>query len=166
MATSSATPFADDFDLITYNVKKHQKLMLNVQQKAESMGLTFKPSKFRSLSIQAGKVTDTKFFLMDGRGEEKVYWKTMEDDPHKFLADNFTFLKDKLKVKLANLDKSTVRGEYKVTVYTLSPVSLLSPQYPQDTCLITWPGSFSSPGSPSLPVESQTLASSILDFLD
>ena len=64
-----STPFADDFDLITNNVKKHQKLMLNVQQKAESMGLTFKPSKCRSLSIQAGKVTDTKFFLMDGSGE-------------------------------------------------------------------------------------------------
>ena len=52
----------------------------------------------------------------------------MEDDPHKFLgsniterntpADHFTFLKDKLEVKLANLDKSTVRGEYKVAVYS------------------------------------------------
>ena len=102
--------------------------MLDVQQKAESMGLTFKPSKFRSLSIQAGKVTDTKFFLLAGNGSDKVYLKTMEDDPHTFLgsniterntpADHFDFLKDKLEVKLVNLDKTLVRGEYKLAVYS------------------------------------------------
>ena len=101
--------------------------MLDVQQKAESMGLTFKPSKCRSLSIQSGKITDAKFFLLDGAGVNKVYLKTMEDDPHKFLgsniterntpADHFKFLKDKLEVKLENLNKTVVRGEYKVAVY-------------------------------------------------
>ena len=123
-----STLFADDFDLISNHVKKHLKLMLDVQQKAESMGLTFKPSKCRSLSIQAGKVTDTKFFLLDGNGVNKVYLKTMEDDPHKFLgsniterntpADHFEFLKNKLKNKLENLDKTLVRGEYKLAVYS------------------------------------------------
>ena len=50
-------PFADDFDLISNHVKKHQNLMLDIQKKAESIGLNFKASKCRSLSIQGGKVT-------------------------------------------------------------------------------------------------------------
>ena len=108
------TPFADDFDLITNNCKKHQKLQLDVQRKAESMGLCFKPSKCRSLSIKRGQVNgEHKFFLLTGGGEE-VSLKTKEDDPHKFLgshitnfnspADHFNFLKSKLEEKLANLD--------------------------------------------------------------
>ena len=96
-----STPFADDVDLISNHVKKHQNLMLDIQKKAESMGLTFKPSKCRSLSIQGGKVTAIKFFLLAGSGE-KVFLNNMEDDPHKFLgsiitrsnspADHFNFL--------------------------------------------------------------------------
>ena len=123
-----SNPFADDFDRITNHIKKRQKLMLEVQVKAQSMGLTFKPSKCRSLSSQAGKVTDTKFFLLAGNRVDKVFLKTMEDGPHKFLgsyiterntpADYFAFLKDKLKTKLANLDKTEVRGEYKIAVYS------------------------------------------------
>ena len=50
-----STPFADDFDLSSNHVKKHQNLMLDIQKKAESMGLTFEPSKCRSLSIKGGK---------------------------------------------------------------------------------------------------------------
>ena len=52
----------------------------------------------------------------------------MEDDPHKFLgsnithknspADHFIFLKGKLDEKLTNLDKTLVRGEYKVAIYS------------------------------------------------
>ena len=92
------------------------------------MGLTFKPSKCQSLSIQGGKVTDIKFFLLDGNGE-KVVLNNMEDNPHKFLgstitknnspAYHFTFLKEKLESKLTNLDKSEVRGEYKLAVYSI-----------------------------------------------
>ena len=124
------TPFADDFDLITNNCKKHQKLQVDVQRKAESMGLCFKPSKCRSLSIKRGQVDgEQKFFLLTGDGEE-VFLKTMEDDPHKFLgshitnlntpADHFNFLKSKLEEKLSNLDQTLVRGEYKVAIQLLS----------------------------------------------
>ena len=91
------------------------------------MGLTFKPSKCQSLSIQGGKVTDIKFFLLDGNGE-KVFLNNMEDDPHKFLgstitrsnspADHFSFLKEKLECKLENLNETRVRGEYKIAVYS------------------------------------------------
>ena len=71
------TPFADDFNLLSWHLSKHQKLMLEVQKKAQSMGLTFKPSKCRSLSIKSGKVVgDCKFYLMDGNGE-KIFLKTM-----------------------------------------------------------------------------------------
>ena len=38
-------PFADDFELITNHKTRHQKLQNEVQQKAETMGLSFKPSK-------------------------------------------------------------------------------------------------------------------------
>ena len=114
--------------MITNNLKKHQKLQLDVQRKAESMGLTFKPSKCRSLSIKAGRVDgDCTFFLQAGN-REKALLATMEDDPHKFLgstithkntpADHFAFLKGKLDEKLTNLDKTLVRGKYKVAIYT------------------------------------------------
>ena len=122
------TPFADDFDLISSNLTRHQKLQSEVQMKAESMGLTFKPSKYRSLSIKGGRVSsDCKFFLLAGNGE-KAFLKTMEDDPHKFLgstithrnspADHFAFLKEKLEEKLSNVDKTLVRGEYKMAIYS------------------------------------------------
>ena len=123
-----STPFADDFDLVTNDVRKHQKLQLDVQRKAESMGLCFKPTKCRSLSIKRGRVAgEQQFYLRAGNGE-KAFLKTMEDDPHKFLgshisnanspADHFNFLKEKLEEKLNNLESSLVRGEYKVAVYS------------------------------------------------
>ena len=122
-----STPFADDFDLISNHIKKYHNLMLDIQKKAESMGLTFKSSKCRSLSIQGGKFTDIKFFLLDGSGE-KVFLNNMEDDPHNFMgssitrsnspADHFTFLKQKLECKLNKLNETKVRGEYKIAVYS------------------------------------------------
>ena len=114
--------------MISNNFPRHQKLQVEVQKKAESMGLTFKPSKCRSLSIKGGRVSsDCTFFLLDGNGE-KVFLKTMEDDPHKFLgstithmnspADHLLFLKGKLEEKLSNVDSTLVRGEYKVAIYS------------------------------------------------
>lgn len=51
----------------------------------------------------------------------------LESDPHKFLGcimtnnntaqDHLNFLKDKLGTKLANVDKTKVRGEFKVAIY-------------------------------------------------
>ena len=90
--------------------------------------MTFKPSKCRSISIKSGNVVDDcKFFLVDGNSD-KIFLKTMEDDPQKFLgstithrntaADHFTFLKEKLEEKLTNLGETEVRGEYKIAVYS------------------------------------------------
>ena len=83
-------PFADDFEIITADKGKHQKLQDEIQQKATSMGLTFKPSKCRSLSICSGKPKPVLFYLTDPAGI-KVELKTLEADPHKFLGCTMTF---------------------------------------------------------------------------
>ena len=121
-------PFADDFELISNNKTKHQKLQDEVQLKATSMGLTFKPSKCRSLSLVAGKPQPVTFTLTDPNTGTEVELKTLESDPHKFLGcimthnntpqDHLKFLLDKLNAKLSNIDKTKVRGEFKVAVYT------------------------------------------------
>ena len=73
--------------------------------KAEAMGLTFKPSKCRTLSIQGGSVKSCMFYLLDKDGA-RTPLATMEDDPTKFLGSSLNhrntlenhhkFLQDKL----------------------------------------------------------------------
>ena len=121
-------PFADDFELISNNQKLHQKLQDDIQVKATSMGLTFRPDKCKSLSLVRGKPKPVVFTMTDPRSGQKVDLKTLEDDPHKFLGyvmtyhnkpkDHMDFLKTKLTSKLENLDMTAVRAEYKVAVYT------------------------------------------------
>ena len=92
------------------------------------MGLVFKPSKCRSLSLCGGKPTPVSFYLTDLSSGEKVQLKTLESDPHKFLGcimtfantahDHLVFLKEKLTNKLENLDKTLVRTEFKMAIYT------------------------------------------------
>ena len=75
--------------------------------------------------------------MLDPTTNEKVELKTLEDDPHKFLGavvthlntpqDHCNFLKKKINQKLENLDKTRVRGEYKLAVY--SRYILLSLRY-------------------------------------
>ena len=86
------------------------------------MGLTFKASKCRSLSILSGRPKPVEFFLTDPNTNLPVSLKTLESDSHKFLGavvtlhntaqDRLKFLSDKLDKKLSNLDMSSVRGEY------------------------------------------------------
>ena len=86
------TPFADDFNLISSNHKRHQKLISAVVEKAETMGLSFKHSKCRSLSIQNGSPTNVKFVLKSSEETgEKVYISTVHDNPHKFLGATVTY---------------------------------------------------------------------------
>ena len=77
------------------------------------MGLTFKPSKCRSLSICRGKPKPVLFYLTGPVSGSKVALKTLEDDPFKFLTstvtfynnhqDHLIFLKEKITYKLSNL---------------------------------------------------------------
>jgi len=121
-------PFADDFELISNNKTKHQRLQDEIQVKATSMGLTFKPSKCRSFSLVSGRPQPVAFSLTDPSNGIEVELKTLESDPHKFLGcvmthkntpqDHMNFLKDKLNIKLKNIDETKVRGEFKVAIYT------------------------------------------------
>ena len=118
--------FADNFETITNNKKHHQILVDKTQEKASTMGLTYKTSKCRTLSNQASRVSSTKFYPKDKQGNALPI-STLEDDPAKFLGaflthrntpvDHASFLNNKL-VKLANLDKTEVRGKLKVAVYS------------------------------------------------
>ena len=54
-------PFADDFNLITRDIRKHRKLMARLHELTSSMGLKLKPRKCRSLSVKAGKSQEENF---------------------------------------------------------------------------------------------------------
>ena len=122
------TPFADDFNLITRNTTFHQSLVSDVQQKIQSMGLILKPSKCRALTIQEGKVTKVHFKLDDKETGACVSIATVEEKPMKFLGSEvtaqntphamFAAIHSKLEKKLKNIDASTLRGEYKVNIYS------------------------------------------------
>ena len=124
-------PFADDFEIITNDKRKHQKLQNDIQKKCQTLGLVLKPSKCRSLSVSSGKPSNVSFSLWDFTDEnnhKQVNLKTLEDDPFKFLgsritfrntaADHFELLSELLETKLSNLDQCLVRGEYKVAIYS------------------------------------------------
>ena len=101
---------------------KHRKLVADIESKATSMGLYFKPSKCRSLSLVSGKPTNIAFYLSTQTPINSVI-----THPHKFLgssitptcspSDNFSHLREKLEEKLMNVDKAKCRGEFKLAVY-------------------------------------------------
>ena len=122
------TPFADDFNIVSKNKRLHQKLINEVVKKAETMGLNFKPSKCRSLSICGGSSKNVNFVLKEGReGKLAVHIDTVHTNPHKFLGatvtinntpkEYFNILKTILTDKLNNIDRSLVKGEHKLAIY-------------------------------------------------
>ena len=123
------TPFADDFNIISNNIIKHQKLVSDIEEKATSMGLTFKPSKCRSLSIVSGKPQEKPVFLRNtsGNNTTPVLVNSVITHPLKFLGsvitptcspqDYFREMKSKMEEKLSNIDNAKCRGEYKLAVY-------------------------------------------------
>ena len=122
----NTTPFADDFNIISNNSIKHQQLVSDVENKLKSMGLVLKAHKCRSLSIKGGKVTNIPFNLHTTSGEALQILSVIEK-PMKFLGSelaennspNAMFVKifTKLENKLENINKSTLRGEYKANIY-------------------------------------------------
>ena len=119
-------PFADDFNIISRNSTKHQQLVKDVEIKLKSIGLTLKAPKCRSLSIQGGKISNISFSL-DNSGNPVNILSVLEK-PMKFLGsevtgDNsqsamFASMKTKIETKLENINKSTLRGEYKLNIYS------------------------------------------------
>ena len=121
------TPFADDFNLITRNKSMHQVLVTDIENKIKSMGLVLKPKKCRALSIESGKVKHIPFTLKEEDGKDFTI-DSVIDKPLKFLGSvisgnnspsaMFAEIFSKLENKLTNIDKSTLRGEYKLNIYT------------------------------------------------
>ena len=122
------TPFADDFNLISRDKKLHQNLISEIIKKTKSMGLSFKPSKCRSLSICSGQAKSVTFVMTNSAGKE-IHIDTVHQRPMKFLGSNishvnspyeyFDQLHKTLSEKLDNIDNSKVRGEHKLAVYEL-----------------------------------------------
>ena len=120
------TPFADDFNVISRNSTKHQQLVSDVERKLKSMGLVLKAPKCRSLSLTSGKATNIVFNLATAT-EEPLPILSILEKPMKFLGSEvtedssphamFASIYLKLKTKLENINKSTLRGEYKANIY-------------------------------------------------
>ena len=121
------TPFADDFNILTRDKSLHQQIVTDVQNKLKTMGLALKPRKCCSLSIIHGKTAKDPFFLHNNDGQPMVI-ASVEDEPMTFLcsevagvnspsemADQITL---KLRNKLENIDRSTLRGEFKANIYS------------------------------------------------
>ena len=121
-----STPFADDFNIISKNITMHQKLVTDVEKKIRTMGLVLKPRKCRALSIKSGKAEIINFHLTDEKGD-KVNISSVLVNPLKFLgailaesntpSARFELIHQKLKTKLENIDKSSVRGEYTLDMH-------------------------------------------------
>ena len=116
------TPFADDFNLLTREKGIHQILLSDIEEKIKSMGFILKPTKCRYLSIEKGKVENIKFKLMNYETDSVI------DRLIKFIGSvvgavntpsaMFVEIMSKLKTKLENISKSTLRGEFKLNIYT------------------------------------------------
>ena len=122
----STTPFADDFNIISRNSTKHQQLVKDVETKLKTMGLVLKAPKCRSLSITGGKTSNIHFTLNNSGSEVKILFvleKNMKFLESEVTGDSsksamFASMKLKLETKLENIHKSTLRGEYKLKIYS------------------------------------------------
>ena len=121
------TPFADDFNIITRDKSLHQQVVNDVENKIKSMGLVIKPKKCRSLSIVNGK-TMKHPFVLHNKDKHPIVIASVVDEPMKFLGSEIAGVNTpsemaasitlKLKTKLENIDRSTLRGEYKANIYS------------------------------------------------
>ena len=81
----NTTPFADDHNVISNNIRQHQALVTDVENKLQSMGLVMKTPKCRSLSIQSGKMTNIKFYLQTNSKHTIPIYSVLKK-PMKFLG--------------------------------------------------------------------------------
>ena len=116
-----STPFANDFNVITTNSRTHQRILKNVKKYAKTMNLNLEPAKCKSLPISSGSSKIVKIKLSDLNIDSII------NSPEKFLGtqitftgkqnDIFTYIKDAI-TSMDNIDKSLIRGEYKLKVYS------------------------------------------------
>ena len=113
-------PYADDFCLITADLRTHKKLISEIHNNINSMGMKLKPSKCRSLSIQAGISKDFPFHI----GNSRI--PSIRDQEQKFLGrllffsgkseETFKLVHDTLKDALERIEACLIRSEYKLWI--------------------------------------------------
>ena len=116
-------PYADDFCLITTDLRTHRRLLSQISEKINTMGLKIKPSKCRSFSLKSGSPSKIYFKI-----EENVI-PSIADEEQKFLGrllffsgkseECFKYLKETITTKLDNLDSTAIRSEFKLEIYKM-----------------------------------------------
>ena len=114
-------PYADDFCIITTDLRKHQKIIHTVDNYTQSMGMKLKPSKCRSFSVQSGKPSIVNFKI----GENLI--PSIFHEEQKFLgkllffsgksSETFNYMKNELKTRLDRINETEIRQEYKLWIY-------------------------------------------------
>ena len=97
--------------------------MNQVAQQINSMGMKIKASKCRSFSLTSGKPSKIKFNF---EGSEIP---SIANEEQKFLGrilfyngkseECFSLLKETIQTKLENLNKTSIRNEYKLEIYQM-----------------------------------------------
>ena len=114
-------PYADDFCLITTNMRTQQKIISQLNSHIQSMGMELKPSKCRTFSIKSGKSSQTSFHI----GDMEIPSIAVEEQ--KFLGkvifftgksqETLDYFKSVIKKKLSHIDNTMIRSEYKMWIY-------------------------------------------------
>ena len=96
-------PYADDFCLITTDLRKHQKIQNELKSKIESMGMRLKPAKCRSFSIRSGVPSRINFTIGETEipnifQEEQKFLGKLLFPPGK-LIDLFDYIKSEFEKK-------------------------------------------------------------------
>jgi len=111
-------PYADNFCLITTDLRKHQKIQNEIKSKIESMGMRLKPAKCRSLSTRSGLPSRINFTIGETeipnifQEEQKFLGKLLF--PAGKLSDAFNYIKSEFEKRLININALLIRDEYKV----------------------------------------------------
>ena len=111
-------PYADDFCLLTTNLRTHQKMINRINSNITSMGMKLKPSKCRGFSVCSGRASDISFHI----GDNVI--PSIRDEEQKFLGkllffsgkqeDNLSLIETTFKEGMDRIQKSEVRSEYKL----------------------------------------------------
>ena len=114
-------PYADDFCLITTNMRTQQKLINQLNSHIQSMGMKLKPSKCRTFSLKSGKPSQTSFHI----GDNDIPSIAVEEQ--KFLGkvvffsgkslETLDYFKSTFLNRLSFIDNTMVRPEYKMWIY-------------------------------------------------
>ena len=115
-------PYADNFCLITTDMRSHKRLVAEIHSHINSMGMSLKPSKCRSFSLVKGKPTVVDFCIGNNivpsilHEEQKFLGKVKSS----FMASPktpMTTSRIAFKQKLDNIEKLLIRNEQKLWIY-------------------------------------------------